>query len=278
MKETKFHPLCHALPVLPNKELAELASDIKLNGQHLPILTLNGEVIDGRNRLLACELAGIEPVIQEVEGKNIPELLGSLNYFRRHLTQSQRAMWLVKVGKFNGQVAHGEPSIAEAAKLTKTSTATIKRAKRVKKSGIKTVQNAVIEGSLSVNEGAKLSKLNKKEKRKAARGGVKSMKEKAASLSPKPKARGGLAADQLSEREDENIKIAEAEKAEREELESSKQSAKPEPSDSKASAIAQDYRDYWKGRTSVYNSQPAPSADEVKMNDKVEKILAKHGV
>jgi hypothetical protein len=56
----------------------------------------NGQVIDGRNRLKACEMVGVDPQFQEWEGSGDPEELiafvRSKNAHRRHYEIGQRAM------------------------------------------------------------------------------------------------------------------------------------------------------------------------------------------
>jgi hypothetical protein len=58
----KFHPACLAFPLLPDAELRELADDIKLRGLLHPVVLYQGQVLDGRNRLAACEIAGVAPL------------------------------------------------------------------------------------------------------------------------------------------------------------------------------------------------------------------------
>ena len=58
----RLHPACSAWPEMHPGELRELAADIKANGLHEPLtLTPDGLLLDGRNRMLACEMAGVEP-------------------------------------------------------------------------------------------------------------------------------------------------------------------------------------------------------------------------
>jgi hypothetical protein len=119
-------------------------------------------------------------------------------------------MLLITLGAY-GKGTTEKPSIAEAAKLTGTSTGTIKKAKRVKKKAVKAVKKAVLKGELTVNAADKIAKLPKSEQRKAAKGGAKSLKAKADSLK-KPLPRGGLAADAIrAEREVEEEARHEAE-------------------------------------------------------------------
>ena len=75
------------------EELKELAADIKANGLQNPIVLYNGQILDGRNRFLACKIAKVKPRFVEWDGKGTPtEWVISENLIRRHLTSSQRAV------------------------------------------------------------------------------------------------------------------------------------------------------------------------------------------
>ena len=88
-----FHPACLLFPPMSQEELRELAADIKERGLLNPIVLIKNQVLDGRNRLAACELAGVEPRFVQWDGKGSPtEWVISQNLFRRHLTSSQRAV------------------------------------------------------------------------------------------------------------------------------------------------------------------------------------------
>src|SRR5262245_17816598 len=92
-KPYAFHPACLAFPMLPDAELQELADDIKLRGLLNPVVLHQGQVLDGRNRLAACELAGVAPRFTEWSGGGSPvEWVLATNLIRRHLTASQRAV------------------------------------------------------------------------------------------------------------------------------------------------------------------------------------------
>lgn len=95
--EYKIHPLANLLPMLTDEELQSLAKDLKQNGQRLPIIRWHGQIIDGRNRLKACAIAGIEPSIKDKDDalgdeEAVFEFIKSVNLERRHLTKSEMAV------------------------------------------------------------------------------------------------------------------------------------------------------------------------------------------
>jgi hypothetical protein len=93
MKPYSYHPACLLFPKLGKAELQELADDIKANGLRNPVVRYKGKILDGRNRLAACGLAGVEPRFVEWSGEGSPvEWVISENLIRRHLSSSQRAV------------------------------------------------------------------------------------------------------------------------------------------------------------------------------------------
>ena len=87
----EIHPAADCFPMMSDDELAGLADDIKTNGLQRPVELLGNLVIDGRNRLRACELAGIAPQYQEIRTADPVRYVVSANIQRRHLTTAQRA-------------------------------------------------------------------------------------------------------------------------------------------------------------------------------------------
>jgi len=119
----QLHPACSAWPELPQKELAALAEDISVNGLHEPLtLTPGGFLLDGRNRAIACEIAGVEPVTVTFEGDPILFSL-SKNRFRRHMDNVDIARVTARLAKrpvganqhSNEGSSQEPPSLAEAA-------------------------------------------------------------------------------------------------------------------------------------------------------------------
>jgi len=92
MKKYQVHPAADVWPMLPKDEMQQLADDIKANGQIFPILIKDGVIIDGRNRLAACESANVEPVFEEFSGEDVESYILSANNNRRNLNKGQRAM------------------------------------------------------------------------------------------------------------------------------------------------------------------------------------------
>jgi len=60
-----WHEAANIFP-LDEEHIDELAEDIKANGLLVPIEMLDGQIIDGRRRSMACERAGVEPKTKKV--------------------------------------------------------------------------------------------------------------------------------------------------------------------------------------------------------------------
>jgi hypothetical protein len=88
------HSCADIYPLLNDEEMEALADDIKENGLIHPIIVQGNVIIDGRNRLAACKLAGVEPVFKEFDGneESIKGYILGANNNRRHLNGGQRAM------------------------------------------------------------------------------------------------------------------------------------------------------------------------------------------
>ena len=87
----EIHEAAAAFPMMNTERLKELADDIRANGLREPIRLLSGKVIDGRNRLKACEMVDAEPRFETIANDVNPwGFVWSLNGQRRDLTTDQR--------------------------------------------------------------------------------------------------------------------------------------------------------------------------------------------
>jgi N6-adenosine-specific RNA methylase IME4 len=85
------HPAADVFPLMDDVRLQELADDIALNGLREPIQVYRGKVLDGRNRLAACEIAGVAPRFEHLPDDVSPwRMAWSLNGQRRDLSTDQR--------------------------------------------------------------------------------------------------------------------------------------------------------------------------------------------
>jgi len=91
----ELHPLAEMFPPMDPDRLQELANDIKKDGQLLPIVLLEGRILDGRSRYIACRMAGREPATVDFNAaeynRSPVEFVFSMNLQRRDLTPSMRA-------------------------------------------------------------------------------------------------------------------------------------------------------------------------------------------
>jgi ParB-like chromosome segregation protein Spo0J len=141
------HPAADLFPMMSDSELKEFADDIATNGlqQRIKLRVHKGrkpEVVDGRNRLSALELAGKAPVksdgswmakyFDEIElaDEEVAAYVISANIHRRHLTAEKKLKLVEKVIKLdptksNRQIANttgtSHPTVAKLrTKLEKT--------------------------------------------------------------------------------------------------------------------------------------------------------------
>ena len=94
------HPAAELFPMMGAEALQALADDIKAHGQREPVILFDRKVLDGRNRLLACEMAGVEPRFVTRTDAEVGDPIAfvlSLNKHRRHMEPSQLATLSVKV-------------------------------------------------------------------------------------------------------------------------------------------------------------------------------------
>jgi len=196
------HPAAELFPMMHEDELEKLAADIGANGLREPVVLYEGQILDGRNRLRACELAGVEPRFVEWDGEGSPlAFVLSCNLHRRHLDESQRSVIASRAKEmfkdeaaerqrsrqFGRRIANPpseviegqkpristvgvnlhrpERSNSQAARMFNVSEKSVAFANRVLASGHEQVIAAVEGGSISVSDAAAIVKLPKPRQR-----------------------------------------------------------------------------------------------------------------
>ncbi len=92
----EVHAAAELFPLLDEVGIQRLAEDIKAHGQKVPVVLLNGKVLDGRNRLLACAKAGVTPRTVQHNGEDPWRAVWSLNAERRQIEDKVRLTLICK--------------------------------------------------------------------------------------------------------------------------------------------------------------------------------------
>lgn len=86
----KIHPVAQCFPMLPQSELEAMAESIRNEGQLNPCVRTGDVLLDGRNRIEACKIAGVEPTFVEYTGESPVAFIVAVNLERRHLEKGQK--------------------------------------------------------------------------------------------------------------------------------------------------------------------------------------------
>ena len=113
----------------------ELLEDIRANGLRELLILYEDKILDGRNRLMACLEAGVEPRYRPLPAGEDPlAFVISRNLHRRHLTTQQRSAIAAELAKMKvgrpGKASVDAISDAQAAKAMKVSERSVERAKK----------------------------------------------------------------------------------------------------------------------------------------------------
>ncbi len=162
--DPKPHPLAELFPMMLEKDVRELADDICTFGQREPIQLLDGMVLDGRNRLAACRIAEVEPVFVEFDGGDALNFVLSHNLYRRHLSESQRAIVAARLVDWEtglNQHSAGAANLPahEAARRLSISERAVRAARRIHERGAGELVDAIRDGRVTVHAGEALSEL-----------------------------------------------------------------------------------------------------------------------
>jgi ParB-like chromosome segregation protein Spo0J len=166
---TTYHPACLALPMMSDAELNDLTANIKAHGLLEPIARMpNGDILDGRCRLFACERAEIEPRFDTYKGNDPEGFVLAKNIHRRHLSTSQKAVAAAKLSKLShgsNQYQKKEDDVDDIihshtqerlAQIAGISRVTVGFAKRVLEKGTPNIIKMVDDGELNVKHAAEV--------------------------------------------------------------------------------------------------------------------------
>lgn len=213
------HPAADWFPMMGEEELESLAADIQVNGQLNAVVTFKGRILDGRNRMAACEMIGCEPFTEEWDGEGDPVVwVISQNLHRRHLKESQRAVigarlkehfeeaarkrqeaTRAKAGRegrdTSGRISptpatanlrepadvhrHERTASADAATAVSVSSRSVEDGAKLLKHGAPELVAAVEKGSVAVSAAAKVATLPHAEQAKLVAAGKNAVAEKA---------------------------------------------------------------------------------------------------
>jgi len=181
----EFHRFANAFPLIEGDELNRLVEDIREHGQREPIRVYDGQILDGRNRYRACDIAGVVPWTEDSAATTDEDALResvSANLHRRHLTTSQRAMvgatlepmfaemarermLAGKAADPTAEMPEGREAREDAAEAVNVSPRSIQNAKRVTEHGTPELQAAVMAGGFPVTTAAEAATLAPDEQR-----------------------------------------------------------------------------------------------------------------
>lgn len=180
----ELHPACAAWPPMTPDALKELAEDIKANGLREPAtLTPEGLLLDGRNRVEAGDIIGIDITTVIYDGDPV-EFSISKNRHRRHLDNTALAFVGAELAKItrgapegNQRASKTEPAVAGSVFGNKTqeeiandlniTVTSIDRAKAVRDKATPEVEALVKSGRVGLSTAAEYARNTPKEKQQA---------------------------------------------------------------------------------------------------------------
>ncbi|NIR31715.1 MAG: hypothetical protein GWN84_20860 [Gammaproteobacteria bacterium] len=200
------HEAAKLFPLMAGVEFEQLVEDIREKGLLEPIVLWKGGpkevLLDGRNRLRACEKAGVKPRFTHYKGDDPTGYVVSHNLHRRHLDESQRGMVgarLQEVLEAEGKKRHREgvsrggqtagkgrpkdssvvdppqskerrpPVRDQAARLVNVSGTTVQKARKVLQHGTRELVAAVDAGILKAELAAQIADKPKVEQKTLVR-------------------------------------------------------------------------------------------------------------
>jgi ParB-like chromosome segregation protein Spo0J len=162
------HEYAAIFPMATDDELKEMASDIEKRGLLNSIITLDGKVLDGRNRLRACEIVNAVPHFKVYEGVDPLGDVISWNLHRRQLTTGQKVFVVNKLATMTksdaciiGNLAQGHNTtpnselckltVKEASKLMGVSPSSVYEARMIEREAPELAKD-IEAGKITVNK------------------------------------------------------------------------------------------------------------------------------
>ena len=207
----RVHPIASMFPLIEGRAFDDLVEDIREHGLREPVVVDDdGVLLDGRNRVRACEAAGVEITEDVHGGSDVAGFIVSHNLHRRHLTDAQRALIAARManlqrGDFNqgGRVGtpiggpDPEPAVTRstAKDLMQVSEGSLHRAKVITDKAIPEVADMAGQGQVSLDAGMRVAQLPPHEQERfvadvAAGRSVREAAPKQERREPKPKPAG----------------------------------------------------------------------------------------
>lgn len=164
----RVHPIASMFPLIEGRAFDDLVEDIREHGLREPVVVDDdGVLLDGRNRVRACEAAGVEIVEDVHGGSDVAGFIVSHNLHRRHLTDAQRALIAARMANLpNGYrpspIGEGaEPAVTRstAKDLMQVSEGSLHRAKVITDKAIPEVADMAGQGQVSLDAGMRVAQL-----------------------------------------------------------------------------------------------------------------------
>ena len=187
MAQFQFHAVADILPKMSEANFLELKTDIQKNGLREPIWLFRDLIVDGRHRYRACEELGITPQFRVWDERgSLLDFVMSVNYYRRHLNESQRALAAAKAMPFVTDEARkilGAQSCS-AQRMTRTvadqfnvGVSTVAQAVAVLREADPSLITAIENGAAKLGQAYNLLDLPKEEQAQVAVDGVKAIRK-----------------------------------------------------------------------------------------------------
>lgn len=117
--DIEVHPAANLFPEMGDGDLDALYESVKVHGVRVPLVFFEGKLIDGRNRLRASVMAGLDTrkLPRRSLGSDVDPFLWAwdANCSRLDYTPAQKAAIRIKIEEASGDLARMRAEIAESA-------------------------------------------------------------------------------------------------------------------------------------------------------------------